>query len=301
MIVYHKNNEIDREQWDNCIRNTPGAKPYGYSWYLDIMAPGWEALVDDDYDSVFPLPCQSLLGVQYISTPHFVQQLGAFSPDKPQDKAISEFLQYMPDIYRHIDLCVAQNVSVDGYKLTVRSNSELDLSKPYSKLKDSFAPHCLRTLESLQKKRIEISEDITPDELLDLHFINDRKGFHSIKPRDYQHLKNLMNFCIKNKKGRILGIRAPRKKLNFGLFMVETPGRKTLPFLVNSPEGISRKSAYAVVGHIISEFSSTKTILDFGGSSVPTLDEFMESFGCINTSFYRISLNKLFWPARIMK
>ena len=56
MIVYHKNNEIDREQWDNCIRNTPGAKPYAYSWYLDIMAPGWQALVDDDYDSVFPVP-----------------------------------------------------------------------------------------------------------------------------------------------------------------------------------------------------------------------------------------------------
>ena len=23
MIVYHKNNEIDREQWDNCIKNLP--------------------------------------------------------------------------------------------------------------------------------------------------------------------------------------------------------------------------------------------------------------------------------------
>jgi len=37
MIVYHKNNEIDREQWDNCIRNSPGVSPYAYSWYLDIM------------------------------------------------------------------------------------------------------------------------------------------------------------------------------------------------------------------------------------------------------------------------
>jgi hypothetical protein len=54
MIVYHKNHEIDREQWDKCIRNSPGTKPYAWSWYLDIMAPGWEALVDDDYDSVFP-------------------------------------------------------------------------------------------------------------------------------------------------------------------------------------------------------------------------------------------------------
>jgi hypothetical protein len=30
MIVYHKNIEIDGEQWNNCIKNTPGVKPYAY-------------------------------------------------------------------------------------------------------------------------------------------------------------------------------------------------------------------------------------------------------------------------------
>ena len=105
MIVYHKNNEIDREQWDNCIKSSPGVKPYAYSWYLDIMAPGWQALVDDDYDSVFPIPCFSKFGIQYVATPIFLQQLGAFSPDKPASQAIIEFLDYMPDIYRLIDLC----------------------------------------------------------------------------------------------------------------------------------------------------------------------------------------------------
>ena len=42
MIVYLKNDEIDREQWDNCIKNSSVTRPYAYSWYLDIMAPGWE-------------------------------------------------------------------------------------------------------------------------------------------------------------------------------------------------------------------------------------------------------------------
>lgn len=31
MIVYHKNNEIDRKQWDNCIENSPGVKLYAYN------------------------------------------------------------------------------------------------------------------------------------------------------------------------------------------------------------------------------------------------------------------------------
>jgi hypothetical protein len=56
MINYLRHNEIDHEQWDDCIKDSPRVKPYGFSWYLDIMAPGWEALTDDEYDAVFPLP-----------------------------------------------------------------------------------------------------------------------------------------------------------------------------------------------------------------------------------------------------
>ncbi|MGA2407629.1 MAG: hypothetical protein ABSF81_12905 [Bacteroidales bacterium] len=40
MIVYLKNIEVDREQWDNCIKNTPGVKQHVYSWYNDITTPG---------------------------------------------------------------------------------------------------------------------------------------------------------------------------------------------------------------------------------------------------------------------
>ncbi len=122
MIVYLKNDEIDREQWDNCIKLSPGAKPYSFSWYLDIMAPGWEAMIDDDYDSVFPIPCSRKYGIQYIATPNFLQQLGAFSPDKLQQKAINEFIEYIPDFFRLIDLGVGHRISNDRYKVTLKSN-----------------------------------------------------------------------------------------------------------------------------------------------------------------------------------
>ncbi len=104
MIVYLKSDEIDREQWDNCIRNSGASIPYPWSWFLDIMSPGWEALVDDDYDSVFPLPCNSRFGVKYAATPAFIGQLGAFSPDKPAGDMLVEFLDYMPDAFRLTDL-----------------------------------------------------------------------------------------------------------------------------------------------------------------------------------------------------
>jgi hypothetical protein len=301
MIVYHKNNEIDREQWDNCIKNSPGVKPYAYSWYLDSMAPGWEALVDDDYDSVFPVPGFSRFGIQYVATPIFLQQLGAFSPDKSASKAIIEFLEYMPDNYRLIDLCVAQEFRGGGFKITAKTNFELDLSKSYDKIWDNFSSHCKRNIETSAKKRPELVSDISPDEIIDLFIRNKGKELVEIKVRDYQRLRNLMCFCLKNKKGRIIGVRAARSKLIFGIFLVETHGNKTLLFVVNTPQSRERRIGYFVVNELIKNHASTRTILDFAGSSIPSIASFMESFGSVNVPFYRIYRNRLFWPVRMMK
>ena len=301
MIVYHKNNEIDRVHWDNCINNSPGTKPYAYSWYLDIMAPGWEALVDDDYDSVFPVPCFRRFGIHYIATPIFLQQLGAFSPDKSVSKAIIEFLEFIPENYKLIDLCVGQKIDIDGYKVTEKVNFELDLSRSYDKIWESFSAHCKRNIETSVKKGPELVNDITPDEIIDLFLRNKGKEINGVKIRDYQRLKNLMNFCLKNKKGRIIGVRGAKKKLIFGIFIVETPGNKTLLFVVNTPQSRERRIGYFVVNELINNYSSTRNILDFAGSSIPAVASFMESFGCVAEPFYRIYHNRLFWPVRMLK
>jgi len=304
MIVYLKNNEIDREQWDNCIKNTPGARPYAYSWYLDIMAPGWQALVDDDYDSVFPVPCFSRFGIQYIATPVFLQQLGAFSPDKPDIQVVSEFLDYMPDLFKLIDLCIGQkidNSKFSEYKLYERVNYELDLSVPYQSLCDNFSHHCRRNIEISLKEQPELDTKITPDEIINLFIQNKGKDIRGIKMRDYQRLKDLMNFCVINKKGKISGVRDAGKKLIFGYFLVETKGRKTVLFVANSSESRKRRIGYFVINDLIMTHSSTRTILDFAGSSIPSVASFFESFGSAQVPFYRIYRNRLFWPARMLK
>ena len=301
MIVYYKNNEIDREQWDNCIKHSREIKPYPYSWYLDIMAPGWEALVDDDYDSVFPVPGFSRFGIQHVATPSFLQQLGAFSPDKPASQAINEFLEYMPDMYRHIDLCIAQKIQLDGYRVTEKVNFELDLSKPYEKIWENFSPLCKKNIETSSKKRPELVYDVTPDEIIDLVIMDNLKRIKGIKIVDYQRLKILMNFCIKNKKGKIIGVRTGKKKLIFGLFIIEIPGNKTLSFIFNSNESVTKKINYFVLNELIKTHSSTKTILDFANIAIPSIDSIKESFGCLSVPYYRIYRNRLFWPVRTMK
>ena len=50
MIRILKHTDIDRERWDICIQNAEFETIYPYTWYLELVSPGWEALVLDDYE-----------------------------------------------------------------------------------------------------------------------------------------------------------------------------------------------------------------------------------------------------------
>jgi hypothetical protein len=301
MIVYLKNIEIDRDRWDSCIKASRYFKPYGLSWYLDYMAPGWEALVDDDYDAVFPIPGFNKLGISYISTPIFLQQLGVYSPDTSESRKVHEFIDYMPQFYRLIDLNIGQKINYHGYKVTERVNMELDLAHSYDILNNNYTSDCRRNIKIASKKKFELNSEVTSDELINLFKQNRGKEIKNIKDRDYQRLNDLMNYCVQNDKGRIIGVKSLRKGLLFGLFMIKTKGNITLLFTAGTPESRDLRIGYFIVDKIIREFSGKRKKLDFAGSSIPSVASFMESFGCINVPYYRIYRNRLPWPVSLFK
>src|SRR4030043_203599 len=55
MIKHLRHHEIDKERWDESIKKAFNGIIYAYSWYLDIVSPGWEALITEDYKKVMPL------------------------------------------------------------------------------------------------------------------------------------------------------------------------------------------------------------------------------------------------------
>jgi hypothetical protein len=300
MIVYYKNNEIDRDQWDNCIKNSAGAKPYAYSWYLDIIAPGWEALVDDDYDSVFPIPAQRRFGIQYASTPKFIQQLGAYAPDKPPSSAINEFVEFMPENFKLTDLCVGQKLDYHGYKVIEKSNFELNLAPGYDKLWERFTPECRIHIAHPSKKKYEVTEDISPEELADLCLKNKGLNIRRVKQTDFDRIVSLMHYCISNKKGKISGVRATRKKIAYGVFRINLPGRITLLLEANTLGGIQKHIGYFVINEIIREYASTAVKLDFAMVHDRSAVNIGASFGATYVPYYRIYRNRFFWPARLM-
>jgi len=77
---------------------------YGCSWYLDIVCPEWEALVQDDYEAIFPLTCNRKFGIRYLYQPFFTQQLGIFSRGLLSGELVEKFLDAIPVHFRFAEI-----------------------------------------------------------------------------------------------------------------------------------------------------------------------------------------------------
>ena len=80
MINYFRHTQINKNRWDDCIGRSLNRRVYAFSWYLDLVCPGWDAMIENDYERVFPLTHHQKWRVSYLAQPYVTQQLGIFSP-----------------------------------------------------------------------------------------------------------------------------------------------------------------------------------------------------------------------------
>src|SRR5437016_14568872 len=101
MIRYFQHHQIDKKKWDDSIRRSVNGMVYAYSWYLDVVSPNWNALIEGNYEAVFPLTWRKKYGFYYLYQPLFTQQLGVFfSVKKINGATVQEFLDSIPAQYR---------------------------------------------------------------------------------------------------------------------------------------------------------------------------------------------------------
>ena len=74
-LRYLEHNEIDFERWDRCVGSRNKPQPYGFSWYLNWVAPGWTAVVYGDYEAVLPVFPKVKKGFTFTTRPYGTQAL----------------------------------------------------------------------------------------------------------------------------------------------------------------------------------------------------------------------------------
>lgn len=302
MIKFVPHNEINKTKWDDCIKNSVNGITYAYSWYLDIVCPRWNALIEDDYNSVMPLPTAAKYKFAYVYPPTFTQQLGVFSTSKLSEEKVASFLQHIPTKYKYIEinLNLLNRVKAGAFKTRGLVTHLLDLIPTYEHLSSNYSTQAKRNLKKAQASSLSISRNISPKEVIALFRHNRGKEFKHPSSY-YKLLLTLIDTCIKKNFGQCWGVFNAQKELCAGAFFVGSNKRVIFLFSGVNKLGYETQAMTFLINKFIESNSQREITLDFEGSMDPDIARFYKGFGSKEVHFAQVRKNTLPFPVKWIK
>ena len=295
MIRYEKNKAIDKTRWNDCISHSVNGIVYARSWYLDIVCPGWDALIEGDYDTVFPLTHHAKLGIKYLYQPYFTQQLGIFSRHHLTPDLVGEFLGNIPSKFRFIEinLNTFNKIESDKYKTVLRLNHELDLINSYENIVSGYDQNTRRNLRKAYNGGITVRHKVDPDELIALFRENWGIKESKLKFHHYQLIRDIMIHALKSTFSMVLGAYPADNKLCAGMFFLKEGDKAILLLAGSDTRSRDNGAMFLLLDTFIRDHSGQAIILDFEGSNDPNVARFYKGFGAGESFYYQVRINRL--------
>ena len=285
MIKYLVHNNIDFAKYDQCIYESKNSLIYGYSWYLNCVAPGWDILILNNYEAVMPLPKRKKYGINYIFQPAWVQQLGIFSRHQLKEDLIAEFINSIPRKFKLVDILFNFDNHFSSKYLSKKDNFILNLSDSYESLFEGYNKLRKRSVKKAKKLNLIIKEVDNSKPIINLFKKNKGIELNNINS-DYELLNQLIQegfkrqkvevFCVKNKNQNLLG----------GVIFLKNKNRIIYLFSAVNQEGKESQVITFIIDFVIKKYSNADMILDFEGSMITSVAKFFESFGAVKETYF---------------
>ncbi len=297
MIKFLKHAEVNRSLWDDCIHGSEVNLPYALYAYLEVVSPGWGAVVFENegiYDWVFPLTIKQKWGLKYLSQPLFTQQLGFFytrKPSKSERKQVIGLLKRKFWLFDIADNCTCETAEELGLNQIVRLTHLLDLSRPFDEIKTGYNSNRKRAVKSLSEN-LKLKESDSIIKLLEIFEMD--KG-DSVKGFGDEAKKLLMKLSSKKEIKNMFKVYYVVEEdlvIAGGLF-VEFNNKLIFLFGATSEAGKRLNAMTYLFNKMIEFYSSSDRVLDFEGSIISGVSQFYRSFGGEKIEFKQLKYSKI--------
>jgi hypothetical protein len=293
VIRHIKHSGIDREKWDACVIHSDAAVIYAASWWLDIVSPGWDGLVLDDYSAVMPLTKKRKFGFHYLFQPPFTQQGGIFSAS---ENLTEKFIHAIPKQFRlvEIQLNVCNTLSESTtIKVVPKKTHHLLLQKEISVLRKIYSENTRRNLKKFEKGVFQHETSDTADDIITLFRNNKGMSVDNLKEKEYEILKKLVEEAARRGLISIQQVRNEDGNIIAGAIFIHSYRSYIFLFSAVNQEAKNSGAMAGIIDHFIYTHSGEKKYLDFEGSIIPELARFYKSFGSEEIVYLQIRRNTL--------
>lgn len=294
MIAYLEHNAIDRAKWDALIRDH--GMIYAQSWYLDVVHPGWSALVLDDYEAVMPITGGKKFGVSYLFQPFFVQQLGVFAKQGVSPEMIQDFLDAIPKTYRFAEIRLNESNTLDCniQNIEYHRNIVLFKNQDYDAIRAHYHTNTKRNLLKAESNDLQIVDYIDLKHIVKLFRTNRGASVRVWGNEEYATLINLGEIALGRGAAFTIGVtERGSNELICGALFMQTASRVTFLFSGNSERGKETQAMTFLLDQAIRRFVHQPLTFDFEGSDDDNLARFYLGFGGQEVKYPAYTFNRL--------
>lgn len=292
-MKYFKHQEIDQQAWDDCIDNSQSGNLFCCSWYLNIIHPGWDALIriqGDQYTAVIPLLGKKKFNIlDFHQSPPLAQSLGpvvrdGFNPPHYESVNTELIRKYVLLHYPASDMLFARQISPNP---EIRVNFILSLNKPYHEIYKNYRRDRTYRLRQAKASDLKIRKTSESHNLLNLYS-------HEVAPKlqggvnydSIQKIKEVADFVLETKKGFILeAVARDNISVSAALFILH---KDRIVYYKAATNLIGRQTNAntLILDYVIHKFSENKLVLDFEGSTHPGIADYFTSFGASTEHYF---------------
>jgi hypothetical protein len=275
-IHYIKHNNIDFNKWDQLVRASELGTVYSYSWWLSTFSQ-WDLIILNDYESGMPVPLVSVIAGNKMYQPNFVQQC-LWLGNKPNKALLKEISKLIASkiILAHFN----SNLKLP-FTTKLRKNQILKI-QGLTEVKECYSKSLSKNIKN-NKQKLSITENQNIQLTIDKY--TEAYGSYNtqLTTKDYSKLKELSSSYPDNFVNLIISLNGlPVAGLLFA------KGKNRLHYILGAPSSEGRKVNAISIGinYIIETYGESYPILDFEGSSIPSVHKFYKSFGSEVVEFY---------------
>lgn len=296
------NHQINKERWNEIIREDKNGRIYATSIWLDAMSPNWSALIKGDYEYMMPLTWKKKWGISYLAQPPFTQQLGIFSNSSINPEISAHFFEEAKKRFKFGEIftgCFEENPLIVN---KICKNYILDLSIGYEKIKTNYTRDLLKkNLQRVSKFNLKYLKSTDINNTVDIYeqLYGDRTP--NVTETNYKALKQLGSTLQKVNTAFVREVRMPNDALlACGLFFKDDNRIYNIAS-TTLPDGRTFEANHFLFDELIKEFAGSRLILDFEGSDLPGVERFYKKFGPIMEPYFFNKWNNLPWPIKLLK
>ena len=288
--------EIDTEKWNACIEsNWETSSVAGMSWYLDRSCDNWNAVIIDDYRSVIPFPCRKKWGMNYIYPPFFTSRTGVFGQNLTAAE-LDAILCFISKNFKWIDTMFSPEtqINMERYQHLKHRAFILDLQHPYFQLKKQYHRNHTRNCRKAVENELTLINNADIDTVISL-FINNIAQSKQVayREKDYQQLKELVVFLQSKNAVELLGVNDKDGKLCAGIFFTHQNGKYNYLFSGRDKQNLDNGSMFFIMDNFLALHAENAHSLYINGSDNEQIARFYAGFGCQETHYYQLFINRL--------